>query len=161
MGPSMEPFRRRRWRLVSAQLSKNLLIALYTLSLLLWKFINTTAYHLGRSPLSCRAPHPGSIPSDRKSIPDKIRGSNRAKIRRLKQTMMMLIRSIRLAVELQHWIINSESVEGVGIVSKKRLNKKKFLPDQFHSSQSHPIWRLYRMGLKYLLVCMYSASEIE
>ena len=46
--------------------------------------------------------YPGSIPSDRKSIPDKIRGSNRAKIRRLKQTMMMLIRSIRLAVELQH-----------------------------------------------------------
>ena len=71
----------------------NSVIAFFTLSLLFFKFINTTAYHLGRSPLSCRAPHPGSIPSDRKSIPDKIRGSNRAKIRRLKQTMMMLIRT--------------------------------------------------------------------
>ena len=38
----------------------NLVIALYTLSLLFCKFINTTAYHLGRfkpsSPVSCRAP---------------------------------------------------------------------------------------------------------
>ena len=38
----------------------NLVIALYTLSLLFCKFINTTAYHLGRyepsSPISCRAP---------------------------------------------------------------------------------------------------------
>ena len=38
----------------------NLVIVLFTLSLLFWKFINTTAYHLGRyepsSPISCRAP---------------------------------------------------------------------------------------------------------
>ena len=38
----------------------NLVIALYTLSLLFCKFINTTAYHLGRykpsSHVSCRAP---------------------------------------------------------------------------------------------------------
>ena len=38
----------------------NFVIALYTLSLLLFKFINTTAYHLGRfkpsSPVSCHAP---------------------------------------------------------------------------------------------------------
>ena len=37
----------------------NLVIALYTLSLLFCKFINTTAYHLGRikpsSPVSCHA----------------------------------------------------------------------------------------------------------
>ena len=40
----------------------NLVIALYTLSLLFCKFINTTAYHLGRyepsSPISCHAPQP-------------------------------------------------------------------------------------------------------
>ena len=47
----MELFSRRRWRLVSAQLCNcetNLVIALYTPSLLFCKFINTTAYHLGR-----------------------------------------------------------------------------------------------------------------
>ena len=57
---SMELFSRRRWRLVSAQWSKNLVIALDALSLLFCIFINTTAYHLGRyepsSPISCRAP---------------------------------------------------------------------------------------------------------
>ena len=57
---TMELFSRRRWRLVSAQLSKNLVMALYTLSLLFFKFINTTAYHLGRyepsSPVSCHTP---------------------------------------------------------------------------------------------------------
>ena len=39
----------------------NLVIDLYTLSLLFCKFIYTTAHHLGRykpsSPVSCRAPH--------------------------------------------------------------------------------------------------------
>ena len=42
----------------------NLVIALYTLSLLFCKFINTTGYHLGRcepsSPVSCRTPWLGS-----------------------------------------------------------------------------------------------------
>ena len=42
----------------------NFVIALNTLSLMFCKFINTTAYHLGKyqpsSPISCRAPRPSS-----------------------------------------------------------------------------------------------------
>ena len=48
------------WSSLVEGIVKKLVIALYTLSLLFCKFINTTAYHLGRykpsSPVSCRAP---------------------------------------------------------------------------------------------------------
>ena len=56
----MEVYSRRRWILESAQLSNKFgYCPLYTLSIV-FKFINTTAYHLGRyepsQPISYRAP---------------------------------------------------------------------------------------------------------
>ena len=59
----MEHLSRRRWRLVSA----HLVIALYTLSLLFCKFINTTPYHYVRyepsSPVNYHAPRMGTYHS--------------------------------------------------------------------------------------------------
>ena len=55
------PIHRKRRGLYLSNCQTNLVIALYALSLLFCKFINTTAYHLGRykpsSPISCHAPH--------------------------------------------------------------------------------------------------------
>ena len=58
---AMELFSRRRWRVVSAQLSNKFGYALYTLPLLFCKFLNKTACHWGQyepsSPVSCHAPN--------------------------------------------------------------------------------------------------------